>query len=656
MRNNFLKFNILMSTLAVMFVANKAYAGYDVIRATTIDYDKVMIEKQEQDIISTENDPDLPEFSEDKTVTSFFKNRKFFKRKKKNEVTEEAVNEDGTTPDKKPEVKETVEENRFQINADKVTYDDTSGNAYADGHVEITAKAQGSVLKADKAVLEKMSQTIKLSGHVKVIKDGLEMTGDSLNIDLNEENVVMDKPVADAYSFKIHAQESYIVANNIEMLNGYITTNQKKQFSVVPKRFYAFYPGSAEVLYDPSLQKDLDTNSKKQAYRIDSKEIVVTSHKDHNSIVLKKSNIYYNNHKIFPKTDIEIISDKPYQVIETNMPEIGTLRSFGSYFGYGIVQKLPKGQVLKVMPALTYGDGNIGVGIIGRHRSRNSTLEAGYSSSTERFVARGLYKFGSGLSLRYGRNAYLPEGFMGTRRSGYAAQLAYERSYMEKGLGVTFRQGTYAGIFSDYNKKPGAKHYFATTRFRQNFELSKEILRYENKEQDLKIRLFAVAQASASLYGTGDTVGIVRIGPTLSTRLKQWESAISYFQTGIHGDSPFVFDKYRYGKCAISFNEKFNFNNKFALGYIATISPNKDNYEHDMITESRIYALLGPKDFKIALSYDFVRDIGHLDFMFVFGSDSTRINFEKLTTDNIDNAKQKQDFYKKAKTVKVEDI
>ena len=87
-----------------------------------------------------------------------------------------------------------------------------------------------------------------------------------------------------------------------------------------------------------------------------------------------------------------------------------------------------------------------------------------------------------------------------------------------------------------------------------------------------------------------------------------------------------------------------------------TISPNKDNYERDLLTESRLYALLGPKDFKIALSYDFIRDIGHLDFMFILGTDSTKINFEKLTTDNIDDKKQKQDFYKKAKTVPVEDI
>ena len=650
------KLNIALIATVFIFAANTAYAGYDVIRARTVGSLQNKDNTSDEIIIPTANDPELPDFSEDKTVASYFKNRKpwFFKRKNKEIIQDEAVVQEAEEKQPKQTQEVVKDQNKFQVNADKMTYDDTDGNVYANGHVEIIANAQGVTLKADEAVLDKASQTIKLKNNVSIIKDGMEMTGETLVVDLNEENVIMDNPVAECYSFLINAQESYIVANNLQMLNGTVSSATKKQIPFIPKRFYGYVPGSMDELYDPNIQNELDTDKSKKAYRIDAKEIVMTSYKDHNSMVLKGSNVYYNNHKIFPKTDIEILSDKPYQVIETNMPEIGTLKSFGSYVGYGFVRKLPKGQVLKIMPAVVYGEGDLGVGLIGRHRSRNSTLEAGYSTSTEKFVARGLYKFGNGFSLRYGRNAYLPEGFMGTRRSAYAAQLAFEKSYTERDTDINFRHSTYAGIFADYKKH--GKHYFSTTRFRHNLELSKKIFEYKNSEQDLKIRLSLVAQGSATLYGTGDTVGVFRFGPTLASKLKKWESSISYFQAGIHGDSPFVFDKYRYGRCSILFNEKFNFNNKFAIGYSTTISPNKDNYERDMITESRIYALLGPKDFKIALSYDFVRDIGHLDFMFILGTDSTKINFEKLTTDNIDNAKQKKDFYKKAKTIKVEDI
>ena len=56
----------------------------------------------------------------------------------------------------------------------------------------------------------------------------------------------------------------------------------------------------------------------------------------------------------------------------------------------------------------------------------------------------------------------------------------------------------------------------------------------------------------------------------------------------------------------------------------------------------------------MVISYDFIRDIAHFDFMFLLGSDSSKINFEKLTTQNMDGSKNKKDFYKNAKPVKIE--
>ena len=659
MTKNLSKFNILILTAVILCTTNCVWAGYDVIRAKTLDDEQTTPKKEIQQVNEIkEEDPDLPDYSEDATISGFFKNRKARKKaKKKNqEITQEDVNEVLSDAEKK--VKEEIEvseNNKFQLNANKISYDDTDGNLYADGNVEIIAHAKNIVLKADNAVIDKPSQTIKLKGNVRIIKEGLEMAGQSLIVDLNEENIIMDNPVAEAYSFTIRAQESYLIANELQMLNGTITSNQKKDIVFMPKRFNRYLPVAPEELYNPELQKDLNVDAKPKAHRIDAKEIVITSYKDHDALVFKGTNVYYNKHKIFPKSDFEIISDKQRQVVETNMPEIGTLRTFGTYFGYGFVRKLPKGQTLKVMPAITYGEGNLGFGLIGRHRSKNSMLEAGYSSSTEKFVARGLYRFGNGFTFRYGRNAYLPEGFLGARRPGYAAQLGFEKAYDDSYNKVTFRHGTYAGIFSDYHKT-GIKHYFATTRFRENLELHKYFIEHRNKEQDLIIRLGVGAHGSATVYGTGHTAGVIRVGPTLSAKVRRWESYISYMQGGIHGDSPFEFDKNMYGRSVVFINEKFNFNNVFALGFMGAISPGKDNYKRDLITETMIYALVGPKDLKLALSYDFYRSIGHLDFMFILGSDNTKIDFEKLTTQNMDSSKNKQDFYKKAKKVKVEDI
>lgn len=657
MKKYVLQFNTLLLVSALLVLTSSASA-YDVIRARTVGNEQSSSSIKDA-LIPTANDPDLPNFSEDQTVASYFKNktRNLFKRKNKEnlqESLEEVVVEDNqNTETETPVIKE---KNKFQINADKIMYDDTNGNVYAKGNVEIIAKAQNVVLKSDNAILDKNTQTISLENNVKIIKNGIEMLGDSMIVDLNEENIIMDNPTAEAYSFTIKAQESYMIANELQMLNGSIKCASNKQFPIIPPRFNRYAPSGREMLFDPDIQYELNPDKKKQSYKIDAKEVILTNYKDHSSVLLKGSNVYFNNHKVVPNSDIEIISDKERQVVETNTPEMGTLRSFGTYVGYGVVKRLPKGQTLKVMPALVYGDGNFGLGLIGRHRSRNSLLEAGMSTSTEQFVGRGLYRFGNGFTLRYGRNAYIADGFMGARRSAYTLQLGHEKAYKDDNLGVTFMHGLYGGLYSDYKKKQRTDHHFATSRFRYNMQLSKNLITYKNPEQDLSITLSASAQASATVYGTGDTFGIVRVGPTLRTKLRKWESMIGYYQGGIHGESPFVFDKYRYGRSTIRLNEKFNFKNYFALGYSVMITPNKDNYEKDLITESCFYALFGPDDLKFAVSYDFVRDIGHIDLMFILGSDNTKINFEKMRTENIDSAKQKQDFYKKAKTIKVEDI
>lgn len=670
MFKHYLKQFFVKSVIAGLLfgAANTANAAYEVINAKTVGNSNIKPEKKEE-YIPTYNDPELPDFSPEDCVASKIekKARTFFNRKKKNkkndfssEETFEQENAFETSEDdidsvSKKEEKEVVDDkNRFQINADKITYDDTEGNVYAKGNVEIISKAQNVTLRADDAVLDKASQTIKLHNNVRIIKEGTEMLGEYMLVDLNEQNILMDNPTLEAYSFVVKAQEGYLIANDIQMLNGTLKSAKKAEYPFATNGFCKLDPRGALALYDNTLDTSDIAPTKKQVYTIDSKEIVITSYRDHDSVLLKGSNILYNNHKIVRNSDIEIISDKQNQVFETNMVEGGTMRNFGTYIGYGLVYKLPKGQTLKLMPAFVYKSG-AGVGIIGRYQTQNGRVEGGWASSSSNFVVRGQYKIADNLNLRYARHAYISEGFFGARRPGYGAQLEYRKSFKIEDLNANFDNGFYAGIFSDYKEHDQEKDVYATTRFRYMAQISKPLLSYENKEQDLKMTLSAVAQGAATLYGSGETTGVVRFGPSFRTKLKRWDSNIGYYFAGIHGDSPFVFDKYRYGKSSIYLNEKFNFNNKFALGYRVTVTPLKDNYEDKLLTESRLYAMFGPQDLKVALSYDFVRDIAHLDFMFIVGSDSAKINFDKLTTKDMDGGQQKRDFYKRNKRIKIEE-
>ncbi len=668
-------FILLLVAFGLFFPAqNPVCAMYEVINAKTVGNEN--IEKEvKSDYMPTYNDPELPNFSQEDSISSKIekKAKTYFNKRKKNSKTSndendihsEATNESTnlTAPENEEqsekksktsaEQEKVSDKNKFQINADKITYDDTEGNVYAKGNIEIISKAQGVILKADDAVLDKAKQTLRLYNNVRIIKDGIEMKGEYLLVDLNEQNILMDNPTIEAYSFIIKAQEGYLIANDLQMINGTAKSSKKTEYPLVTNGFQKLSPGGALFLYDNMVDTSSIDPSRKQTYTINSKELVITSYKDHDSVLLKGSNVLYNNHKIIRNTDIEIISDKQNQVIETSAPEGGTMRNFGTYIGYGFMFRLPKGQTLKLMPALVYKSG-IGVGVIGRHQSKNSVLEAGWASASSNLVLRGRYKFSDALSLRYARSAYMSEGFMGNRRPGYGAQLEYKKSYLIEDLDAVFSNGVFAGVFTDYALHDQEDAY-STTRFRYMADLHKDFLKYENKEQDLYIKFGALAQGAATIYGSGETAGVARIGPVITTKVRRWESSINYLLAGIHGDSPFIFDKYRYGKSSISLNEKFNFNNKFALGFRATVTPLKDNYENDLLTESRLYALIGPQDIKLALSYDFVRDVAHVDFMFMVGSDSAKINFEKMTTKNYDGGQEKRDFYKRDKRIKIEE-
>lgn len=700
---------IIFFCLALLLLSknNASLANIEVVKATTIKEEKVSpsninFDFSQYDYYEFDEFTQAKDSDEPKVIKGF----NFFKKKKKeafeNEnITEEETPEEENTTEIQDKTQTSQEEqiisqtnedeeirvvqqpikqtakvdnkNKFYINANKVTYDDSEGNVYADGDVEIISKAQGVVLKADKAILDKEKQQIFLNDNVKILKGSAEMRGESLIVDLNEENILMDNPNVDIYSFTINAQEGYLIANDIQLLNGTFRRNTSANIEYMTRGFMRLDNISRNAFFGDIDYDDEDSNKKqfdvventqsttensvelekKKTYKINAKEIVITSHKDHNTVLLKDADVFYNNHKIIRKSDFEIVTDKQRQVVEANIPEIATLRGFGTYLGYGMVFKVPNGHTLKLMPVVALYEGDTGIGIIGRYRSRNGIIDGGWNNASSELVVRGKHNLGNGLSLNYGRHAYMPEGFMGARRSGYAAQLQYRQSYNIKDLNARFSNGIYAGVFSDYTKR-NQSDAFSTTRFRYMAQLSKSLFSYKNEEQSYTMQIASAVQGAATVYGTGETHGVIRVGPTVTTRFKRWESSIGYFLTGEHGESPFWFDKYRYGKSTVTINEKFHFNDKFALGFRLFITPMRDNYQDKLLTESRFYAIVGPKDLKLALSYDFVRAMGKVDFMFIIGSDTSKINFDKLITKDFDGKKERKDFYQYIKPVKIE--
>ena len=209
----------------------------------------------------------------------------------------------------------------------------------------------------------------------------------------------------------------------------------------------------------------------------------------------------------------------------------------------------------------------------------------------------------------------------------------YDDTYAVKDLGnAIFRHRISAGYVADYKREHQEDDMKDGYRYRYQAELSKKIKSFGSTEQDMYLDISSVAQTMATIYSeTGDTVGLFRVGPRIQSRVKRWNSIIQYTLGGVHGKSPYSFDEYRYGRQTLSFDESLILNRFLSVGYKGTLTPLKDNNDRDILTENRFYAVAGPEDFKVAFSYDTIRQNMHFDFLFLLGTDNMDLRYEKLT-------------------------
>ena len=623
--------NLILATIVFAISCNATFA--QTINA------KEILSKDEIELKKTQNKTQTVEVSNNVFGDEYYKTRvevnkpefefKNFKdlMNEKNQKKEVAV--------KKEEKKQAD----LQIFCKEMEYFEDRNELEARGGVEIVTP-DGVKVVSENAIYNKANNTIKLMNDIVLTKDTTTVTGDYMLIDLNEENALMDNPVTTLGNLVVNAEEGYAYSDRIENINGNIELNKVVEMQLKSQGFTKY----GRSINDTRL---VDFEIKKQRskpYKFRTKEIIVRPEKDHDSMLMKDVDIYYGKRKIANVPSIEFFSDKEMTYTEVNFPvEIGSLKGFGLYYGMGYTFKLPT-STFRLTPAITYGENTVGAGLIGQYKSKRARLEAGWSSSTTDLILDGQFSVTEKLKFDIGRHVYKSEWFNGGSRAGYIGELTYQDSYLVRDLGdAVFKHRLAAGYVAEYKKEHQEDDMDDGFRYSYMAELSKALKTIGSKEQNAYLRLSAVAQGMATVYSeTGDTRAMIRVGPRLTSRLGRWNSSIQYTMGGVHGKSPYRFDEYRYGKQTINFDESLIVNRFLSLGYRGTITPLKDNYDKDILTENRFYVVAGPEDFKIAFSYDTIRQNMHFDFLMLLGSDNLDLRYEKMTINDPDKLGQKQ--------------
>lgn len=569
-------------------------------------------------------------FEADEESIQDSKKLKLFKGKKNKKTAEEPV--------------ENTEE--IILDCDNMDYDTDNYCLYANGNVNVEFVKQGTNVKADVITYDRMNNTIKAEGNVKILKNGQTITGDYIFVDMNEENALIENPYAQTATVEIRAKKGYVYGDKIVQEEGTITVDEEFPINIMPA---TRGPRMDSMIYpkDQTITNDME----KGKIKIAVKEIKITEKGELETLRVKRMKVKKGKYTLLKVPALKLYTNKNNDYVETNAWEIGSRRGLGMYVGPGFVFELPKGSVLKAIPMLNYNNG-FGVGAVARFSSGTNITQVGYGTANNEFIARGKQRLDDNLVLEYAVKDYMDEWFLGRRRPKYGVGIAYQKTYSDDNFLIKGQQSrfTHRADFGYYQDIDNDRHFRAlnggnmgTTRTRYMMEASQDFVSYEDKDKLKAFNIALVGQLSAGLYGTGDTQFIGRIGPRAHMQYKRWAQDIGYFQSVFDDNTPMpVFDAYRYGKSNVYAREYFRVNRYLTLCWFGSLNLSGDSPNNRDFQENAFYVSIGTSDFRINLGYDIIRENTFLTLEVMMDAKGSQIDYDKLEIKQDKKAKHEE--------------
>ncbi len=543
---------------------------------------------------------------------------------------------------------ETPEESdNIILDCERVDYDTDSYSVVANGNAVVTFVKQDTTVKADKITYDRMNNTIKAEGNVRIIKNGQTINGEYIFVDLNEENALIEKPIAQTATVEIKSEKGYVYGDRIVQENGSLTVDQS-----FPINFRTVNSGPLISTMLTPKNETLTNDMASGRITLKAKNIKITQKGDLIVADIKKASLFRGDKKIIKLPPVKVYTNKNFDFAETASWELGSIRGLGMYLGPGHVFEIPGGSVLKVMPILNYNHG-FGIGGIARYSSASNWTQAAYGTADSKFLIRGKQKLDDHLYLQYVMNDYSREWFLGRRRPKYGASIVYENGYAKEGFLLKNQMSSFAhqfdfGYFQDidedssYKKLGGSE--LGTTRTRYMAQINQNFFTRVNEEKQTAATFGIVGQLSAALYGTGDTQVIGRIGPLLHLQYKRWMQDIGYFQSAYEDNTPMpVYDSYRYGKSNVYLREYFRINRYLTVSWFGSMNISGDAPNDKTFQENAFFISVGPDDIKFSIGYDFIRENTRFMVEVMMDTKGTKVEYDKLEIKQDKKAKKSED-------------
>ena len=589
-----------------------------------------------------------------KKIAKFKENRA---NKKSEENKEAFVDANGMPIEEAEEENEVLsEENeavQTLIKCKLTKYLPETGEIEGTGDVSISFPEDGIQMYSDKMTYNTNTGIIQLFDNVKVIQNGETIYGDYMKIDTNDESGLLKNPKLSNLMIDLVAENGYMFGDTIVTENGRITSKSDSIYNIRSSGFGEHV--KRLVIPREELNfvfNDVDNNR----YVVKVNEIKINSKSSHDTIKLKNPKIYSSKtgKKILSLPSLTFYTNKEKDYIEANYPELGSFSSFGMYAGPGVVFEAPFGSTLKLLPTVNYQN-KFGFGFLGRFQSASNKTEFGYNTASSMYLVKGIQRIDDHLLLQYGANAYMNNWFLGSSWVGQTAELLYERGFdyrdfLYENADLNFRHRLSFGYIKENEKNRSNKtrrgyHDMSTLKLRYMAQFQQKLYSMFNEEDRThydgwrKANLYLMAQGVVSLYGTGDTQIIGRIGPRVSTQYKNWFQDVGVFFSATEDNTPFrAVDAYRYGRSSVYLREYWRVCRLLTLGLYTTYNLSGSVYDsqsdRDKLREATFYLALGPDDFKVNLGYDFIRENTYFGLSMALVTKNSTVDYKKFEIKN----------------------
>ena len=520
----------------------------------------------------------------------------------------------------------------------------------ADGHVVMFFPQNNSTIKADKVIYNQTSNLIKAFGNVVLISDQKELFGDYMQIDMNEENAFLDKPVTDFFQIHAKANKGYMYGDKIIQEQGSLLVSKTTKIDLKAEMFG---PDLDRMFVEDKDKSYYKKDSHGEKFRIKTNDLIINSKKEHDTVTLKHAEVYFNEKKLGTIPSITMHTNKTQDYVEADFPEIGTLTNMGLFAGPGFVFDTPKGTTLKVVPILNYqgngdnpSDNKIGFGSIVKFKSGTNKTDMGYGTANETFIMRGLQKLDDNLYFQYAANSYMDDWFMGFRMPKLLGELVYHNEFYNpdfigKDKDMTFSHrvaAAYAQDGSGSGPLLDGEGSVGTMRFKYMGEVAQTFYKLNDEyTSPFNAKLEMVGQGSAAVYGTGDTQMVARIGPRIHTQYKNWMQDVGYFLSAYDDKTPLVrYDQYVYGRSNVYLRESYRLCKYLTLSWMGSLNLSQDSWDGKMIQENGFYFGIGPDDIKLNIGYDTVRQQSFVTMALHLDAKGTTIDYKKMVIKNPD--------------------